>query len=69
MATPRASRQNRSEEREEREKVSFVAERTLLDRIDSYGEALRESTPGLGVSRTDVIKILILRGLELHAVK
>ncbi len=37
---------------------------SLVARIDAYAQELSEERPGIHVSRTDAIRVLLLRALE-----
>ena len=52
--------------RETTTQVAFRLPDELLRRIDRHAERMREGQPGVNVSRTDVVRMLLTRALE-HA--
>ncbi len=43
--------------------VSFRLDRELLARLDAYSQAKREANPGVRISRSDVIRSLLIECL------
>lgn len=37
---------------------------SLIDGVDEYAERLRRRTPGIKITRSDAVRMLLLRGLE-----
>ena len=37
---------------------------SLLERLERYAELMREGQPGVAVSRTDVVRLLLTRAVE-----
>ena len=37
---------------------------SLLERLERYAERMREGQPGVAVSRTDVVRLLLTRAIE-----
>jgi hypothetical protein len=63
MAT---AKKNSREEGGEDHKIAFRLDEETLKKIDDYGELLKkESPPGLKLTRTDIVRVLLLRGLEV----
>jgi hypothetical protein len=52
--------------RETTTQVAFRLPDELLERVDRHAERMREAQPGVNVSRTDVVRMLLTRALE-HA--
>ena len=46
--------------------VTFRLPSALVKRIDAYAEVLREQTPGMRVSRTDAVRVLLTMSLDRH---
>ena len=46
--------------------MTFRLPSALVERIDAYAEVLREQTPGMRVSRTDAVRVLLTMSLERH---
>jgi len=44
--------------------VNFRFPLTLIDRIDRHVERLRAEQPGVKVDRSDVVRLLLIRGLD-----
>lgn len=44
--------------------VTFRLQTELLARLQEYSDYLNQLTPGLGASRVDALRILLVRGLE-----
>ena len=49
----------------ERTQLAIRMERELLERVDQVAEQLAARFPGMNTSRSDVVRILINRGLEV----
>ena len=50
--------------RETTTQVAFRLPDELLKRLDRHAERMRETQPGVNVSRTDVVRMLLTRALE-----
>ena len=48
------------------ERVFLRLEEELMDRIDSHIERMDLTFPGLGVTKSDAIRSLLYKGLELY---
>ena len=48
----------------ETQQVTFRIQTELLARLEQYAEHLNQLTPGLGATRVDALRILLVRGLE-----
>lgn len=46
--------------------VNFRFPISLIERLDEQVERLREEQPGLKIDRSDVVRMLLLRALELE---
>lgn len=46
------------------EQVAFRLPKKLVARLDEYAAQLANEQPGLTVTRTDVVRILLTRGLD-----
>ncbi len=46
--------------------VAFRMGADLLKRLDAKVERMTEATPGLNVTRTDAVRVLLLRSLDLE---
>lgn len=51
------------------EVVPFRLPGPLVKRLDRHAERLRRETPGLRVTRADVVRLLLERGLEAAELK
>jgi hypothetical protein len=45
--------------------VAFRLPQTMVERLDAHAGRLRGVQPGVRVSRTDVVRLLLLRALEV----
>lgn len=50
--------------RESTTQVAFRLPDELLKRLDRHAERMRELQPGVNVSRTDVVRVLLTRALD-----
>lgn len=46
------------------QQVTFRIQNELLSRLQEYADYLNQLNPGLGASRVDALRILLVRGLE-----
>lgn len=46
------------------QQTAFRLPTLLLERLDRYAERLRLEQPGLTISRADVVRLLLTRGLD-----
>lgn len=46
------------------QQAAFRLSTSLLERLDSYAERLRREQPGMTVSRSDVVRLLLTRALD-----
>jgi hypothetical protein len=55
----------KTKEREgETQPVAFRLETELLKRLDEHAKRMAAETPGLKLTRTDVVRVLLLKGLD-----
>ncbi len=58
---PKASK---SSGREVTTQVAFRLPDDLLRRLDAYAERMRAAQPGVNVTRTDVVRVLLTRAIQ-----
>jgi hypothetical protein len=51
---------------DETRQIGFRVSESMVERIDQYALDMQERSPGLTVTRTDAIKMLIASGLTEH---
>lgn len=50
------------------QQTSFRLPVSLLVRLDQLARAMTEARPGIAVTRADVVRMLLLRGLESESI-
>jgi len=51
------------------EQVAFRLPKPLIKKLDAYAERMAKDQPGMNVTRTDVVRILLTRALDAKEAK